>query len=159
MTQLGPLQRLTGEGSASSILQSFAKIHFLVVVGLKNHLDFWQNSLPCGYRIYGILILQRQQRTWRLQRQSSSKTVLCNITITGVTTHHFWHILLVRRNSQVLPTFKGKRLHKGMTGDECHKGVAFKHSLASYNFTELFVLYWVFFSRSLNIVYEDNHVV
>ena len=52
MTYLGPLQRFTGEESASTLLQIFGKIHLLMVigcmvVGLKNHLDFGQNSLPC----------------------------------------------------------------------------------------------------------------
>lgn len=67
-----------------------------------------------------------------------------------MTTHHFWHILLVRSNSWLLPTFSEKRLHKSMnTRDEYHKS-AFK--IVFYPIILLFFFCVVdFFSRSLNI--------
>lgn len=151
MTQLGPLQRFTGEESASILLQIFGKIHLLMVigcmvVGLKKSFRFWAKFTSLYYyRIYNILILERQQRTQRLQRHSSSKRILCNIITTGMTTHHFWHILLVRSNSWLLPTFSEKRLHKSMnTRDEYHKS-AFK--IVFYPIILLFFLCCRFFQQ------------
>lgn len=46
--------------------------------------------------------------------QQEDSTVSCNI-IMEVTARHFWHVLLVRNASHILPMAKVRGLHKGVT--------------------------------------------
>lgn len=73
-------------------------------------------SGPCGYRVGGSLLLQSQQgkeQDSRARVPAGESLTYLNV-LTEVTFHHHCHILLVRSNSQVLPTLKKQGLHKAV---------------------------------------------
>lgn len=55
----------------------------------------------------------REQRTETWSTGITFATSYCHL-IKGVTSHHFWHIILVKSKSQVLCTLRGRRVRKGV---------------------------------------------